>query len=151
VSRILNSAGKEFCNCWNDDDHLPKLTLDWALPPNRNTQRLTPKQRQFLMEKLRDVFQRVVRWKPEGVVGEMKTTSSKDPESGQFKCTVSEFLKVSTVRSFFSRQKAVKSPATKPTRMATVRNTDLSQETDASDESDDERTMRNEIEIDLEL
>src|SRR5579862_8467035 len=62
---------------------------------------MSAKQKQFLIEKFNDGLLRGVRWQPEAVVDEMK--KSKDGKTGKFIFTVSEFLKVSTVRSFFSR------------------------------------------------
>jgi hypothetical protein len=43
-------------------------------------------------------------WQPEAVVGDMK--HSKDPASGLYLMDASEFFKLCTVRSFFSRKKA---------------------------------------------
>jgi hypothetical protein len=130
-------------------NHLPKLALGWALPPPRSTQRLTPRQRQFLMEKFRDGLTRGVRWKPEDVASEIKTAT--DPKSGHFTFAVSEFLKVSTIRSFFSRQKATKSPGANFSHTAAAPTTNSSSDMDEGDEADEEETMRDELAIDFEL
>ena len=60
------------------------------------------------MNKLNDGLVRGVRWQPEVVVSEMK--NSINEKTDKFKFTVSEFLRVSTVRSFFQREKSRKTP-----------------------------------------
>ena len=88
--------------------HLSPLIEGWALPTTRSASRLTPKQKQFLMNKFNDGLIRGVRWQPEVVVSEMK--NSIDEKTSEFKFAVSEFLRVSTVRSFFQREKSRKTP-----------------------------------------
>ncbi|CAF4028239.1 unnamed protein product [Rotaria sp. Silwood1] len=80
--------------------HLAPLQNDWALPALRSVTNISARQKQFLIENFKDDLLRGVRWQPEAVVEEMK--KSKDDKTGKFKFTVSEFLKISTVRSFFS-------------------------------------------------
>jgi hypothetical protein len=88
--------------------HLPQLNKGWTLPTARPVPRCTPKQKQFHMNKFNNGLNRRVRWQPVAVVFEMK--NSVEDKTGELKFVLSEFLRVSTVRVFFSRQKSRKIP-----------------------------------------
>ena len=60
------------------------------------------------MNKFNDGLIRGVRWQLEVVISEMK--NGIDEKTGEFKFAVSEFLRVSTFRSFFQREKSLKTP-----------------------------------------
>ena len=91
------------------------------------------------MNKFNDGLIRGVRWQPEVVVSEMK--SSIDEKTGEFKFAVSEFLRVSTVRSFFQREKSRKTPFVKKLSQNIVPGGDVkgttSQSQKQSEEQDD--------------
>ena len=119
--------------------HLSPLIEGWALPTTRSALRLTPKQKQFLMDKFNDGFIRGARWQPEAVVSEIK--NSIDEKTGEFKFVVSEFLRVSTVRSFFSLENSRKPPLVMRSSQNIVPGRDIkgttSQSQKQSEEQDD--------------
>jgi len=147
--------------------HLSPLVEGWALPTARSAVRLTPKQKQFLINKFNDGLIRGVRWQPEAVVFEMK--NSIDEKTGEFKFDVSEFLRVSTVRSFFSRENSRKTPLSmkssqnivpEPYVQATASQSqkqsgeqdDASQNEDSDyDNADDEEAYRDQLNMDTEF
>ncbi len=133
----------------NDYTHIPSLNQGWALPLTRKVRPLTPKVRQFLKNKF-DVGQiNGIRWQPEAVVSEMK--HSKDPQTGMYLFNLSELVKVSSVRSFFSRQKASKSKVNKPKPSTFDNNSLTTAESYDSEESIDEEAFQEQMAIDLEL
>jgi len=92
-----------------------------------------------------------IRWQPDQVVNEMKY--SKNPQTGKYIFSLSELVKVSTVRSFFSRQK---------TNIQTLHQTkdstdedlhvSLPEQNNSDDEEDDaSEAFEEQLAIDLEL
>ena len=137
----------------NDYTHIPSLEQGWALPLPRKVQRLTAKVRKFLKEKFDDGQANGIRWQPEAVVHEMK--HSKSPDTGHYLFHLSELVKVGTVRSFFSRQKANKDRINDP-KIPTFDSSTLTTAEQDDNEADNEGDNQDELfeeqlEIDLEL
>jgi hypothetical protein len=140
----------------NEFRHLAPLLKGWALPAPRTVTNISARQKQFLTEKFNDGLIRGVRWQPEAVVDEMK--NSKDDKNGKFKFSVSEFLRVSTVRSFFSRYNARVKPlpneysptptVNEASASAQVQTTEYNEE---EDESDGEEAYQEQLAIDIEI
>lgn len=132
-----------------DYTNIPLLNKGWALPLPRKVQRLTPKVRQFLKEKFDDGEINGIRWQPEAVVHEIKY--SKDSESGLYVFDISELVKVSTVRSFFSRQKATKVKKNDSKASSTEDNIGPSGEEYDEEENNEEEEFQEQLANDLEL
>jgi len=136
--------------------HLASLQKGWALPAPRTVINLSPRQKQFLTEKFNDGLVRGVRWQPEAVAEEIKRL--KDDRTGKFTFTVSEFLKVSTVRSFFSRHNArtkllpnICSPTSAINEASTSPQMQMTEDDGENDESDDEEAYQDQMAIDVEI
>jgi hypothetical protein len=136
--------------------HLASLQKGWALPAPRTVTNLSPRQKQFLTEKFNDGLLRGVRWQPEAVAEEIKRL--KDDRTGKFTFTVSEFLKVSTVRSFFSRHNArtkllpnICSPTSAINEASTSPQVQMAEDDGENDESDDEEAYQEQMAIDVEI
>lgn len=136
--------------------HLAPLQKGWAIPAPRTVTNISARQKQFLIEKFNDGLLRGVRWHPEAVVQEIK--QSQDTETGKFKFTVSEFLKVSTVRSFFSRHNArikplpnVCPPTSTVNEASASAQVQTTEDNDENDASDDEEAYQEQLAIDVEL
>ncbi|CAF0886741.1 unnamed protein product [Didymodactylos carnosus] len=86
----------------NRDSIRPNLTDGWALPKIRTVTWLTSKQIEYLTNKFDDGIKNNIRWKPEVVVAEMECLKDK----GVFVFANDELLKVSQIRSYFSRLKS---------------------------------------------
>lgn len=90
-----------------------------------------------------------IRWQPEAVVTEMK--HSKNPETGAYIFDLSELVKVSTVRSFFSRQKANKNKSDN-TKTSTIENdTSITDEQAIDEENIEDEAFQEQLTIDLEI
>jgi hypothetical protein len=64
--------------------------------------RLGEKQIKFMLEKFDEDIRTSIRWKPEVLAGKMHELKM----NGKFYFTVSEFLTINQIRSFFSCEKA---------------------------------------------
>lgn len=134
-----------------DFSHIPILDKGWALPASRKVQKMTPRVRQFLKKKFDDGQLNGIRWQPEAVVNEMKY--SKHPESGKYIFSLSELVKVSTVRSFFSRQKT-KITTVNKTKDSTGEDAHVSlsdQHNSEEEEEDNNETFEEQRAINLEV
>ncbi|CAF3448578.1 unnamed protein product [Rotaria sp. Silwood2] len=90
-----------------------------------------------------------IRWQPKAVVDEMK--NSKDSETGLYVFALSELVKVSTGRSFFSRQKASKDKVNNPKPSTFEDNTLITDEQYDSEEDIEEEAFQEQLAVDLEL
>ena len=134
---------------WDNYNYIPTLNQGWALPLTRKVQTLSPKVKQFLKQKFDDGQLHGIRWQPEAVVKEMK--QSKDPETGLYLFDLSELAKVSTVRSFFSRQKASENRVSKLKPTTFKDNSLLIDEQYDSEEDIKEEALEELLTVDLEL
>lgn len=133
-----------------DFSHIPVLDKGWALPAPRKVQRITPRVKLFLKKKFDDGQLHGIRWQPEAVVNEMK--SSKDPKSGEYMFSLSELVKVSTVRSFFSRQKtSIQKVNKEKSSPEEVANDSFSGQYNSDAEDDDNEVFQEQLAIDLEV
>ncbi|CAF4160876.1 unnamed protein product [Rotaria sordida] len=133
----------------DDYNHIPTLNKGWALPLTRKVQTLSPKVKQFLKKKFDDGQLRGIRWQPQAVVDEMK--HSKDPETGLYLFDLSELVKVSTVRSYFSRQKASNNKVNNPKPSTLEDNSLITGEQYDSEEDIEDEAFQEQLAIDLEL
>jgi hypothetical protein len=130
-------------------NHISPLNIGWGLPLNRKVQKLTPKVREFLKKKFDDGQRHGIRWQPEAVVHEIKY--GKDPETKLYLFDITEFVKVSTVRSFFSRQKASIDNRNDPKPGALEDNSFTTTEQYDSEESNEDEAFEEQLAVDLEL
>ncbi|CAF4218003.1 unnamed protein product [Rotaria sp. Silwood2] len=133
----------------DDYNHIPTLNQGWALPLNRKVQTLSPKVKQFLKKKFDDGQLHGIRWQPQAVVDEMKY--SKDPETGLYLFDLSELVKVSTVRSYFSRQKASNNKVNNPKQSTLEDNSLITGEQYDIEEDIEDEAFQEQLAIDLEL
>ncbi|CAF4578143.1 unnamed protein product [Rotaria sp. Silwood2] len=136
---------------FNSDDynHIPPLSQGWALPLSRQAQTLSPKVKQFLKKKFDDGQLHEIRWQPKAVVDEMK--NGKDSETGLYVFALSELVKVSTVRSFFSRESASKDTLNNPKPSTFKENSLITDEQYDSEEDIEEEAFQEQLAVDSEL
>ncbi|CAF3917368.1 unnamed protein product [Rotaria sp. Silwood1] len=89
---------------YDDQNRFPPLPQGWGLPSERKHTRLSNKQVKYLTERFDEALHKEnpIRWKPETVAEHMREYKI----SGKFLFSPEEFLKVSQIRSFFSRLSA---------------------------------------------
>ena len=133
----------------NNYAEIPSLNQGWALPIARKVQRLTPKVQQFLRKKFDDGLIKGIRWQLEAVVYEMK--HEKDPKTGLYLFDLSELVKVGTVRSFFSRQKANSDKVNAQKSSILENNSEMASEQQDVEEDTEEEAFQDQLAIDLEV
>ncbi|CAF1289540.1 unnamed protein product [Rotaria sordida] len=133
----------------DDYNHIPTLNQGCALPLTRKVQTISPKVKQFLKKKFDDGQLHGIRWQPQAVVDEMKY--SQDPETELYLFDLSELVKVSTVRSFFSRQKANNDKVNNPKPSTLEDNSLITGEQYDSEEDIEDEAFQEQLAIDLEL
>ncbi|CAF3329676.1 unnamed protein product [Rotaria sp. Silwood2] len=136
---------------FNSDDynHIPPLSQGWALPLSRQAQTLSPKVKQFLKKKFDDGQLHEIRWQPKAVVDEMK--NGKDSETGLYVFALSELVKVSTVRSVFSRENASKDKLNNLKPSTFEENSLITDEQYDSEEDIEEEAFQEQLAVDSEL
>ncbi len=90
-----------------------------------------------------------IRWQPEAVVSEMK--HSKHPETGLYLFDLSELVKVSTVRSFFSRQKTSKDKSNNAKFSIFEKDMPIADEQASDEENIEDEAFQEQAAMDLEI